>query len=97
MEGCRAVVGVLLVKVSSYKSGLGRLVDFGESRAKKRRVDSFPESGTGVIGIGVSVHLDGGILCGHPDTLMIPLTIRRHAGDTPYRHITTNHRRVVTG
>jgi hypothetical protein len=53
------VVGVLLVKVSSCESGLagwpGRLADCGELRAEKRRDDSFPESGTGVIGIGVSV------------------------------------------
>jgi hypothetical protein len=53
---------------------LGRLVVFGESRAKKRRVDPFPESGTVVIGIGVSVHLDGGILCGQPG----------YPDDTPY-------------
>ena len=53
---------------------LGRLVDFGELRAKKRRVDPFPESGTGVIGIGVSVHLDGGIVCGQPG----------YPDDTPY-------------
>jgi hypothetical protein len=29
---------------------------------------------------------------GNPDTLMIPLTIRRHDGDTPFRHTITGQR-----
>jgi len=56
-------------------AGQGGPQTFGELRAEQRRDDSFPESGSGVIGIGVSVHLDGGVLCGHPNALMIPLTI----------------------
>ena len=43
------------VVVREWAGWPGWLADCGELRAEKRRDDSFPESGTGVIGIGVSV------------------------------------------
>lgn len=68
VEGNRAVVGV------SAGSGIDvceRVATLGELRAAKRRDRSSPESGTGMIGvgIGVSVCLDGGLQCGYPQYL----------------------------
>jgi hypothetical protein len=69
------VVGVFAgngIVVREWAGLGGSLADFGELRVAKRRDDSFPGNGTGVIGLASRCAWMAAYCAGNPDTLMIP-------------------------